>query len=231
MPMIFRMPGVLRGVIRNGNERAVPGEKPMSSSNSSLMSHAERLADLLSLVTGVREVALFGSLAREKERTNANDIDIVILHDGSLPDGSSRVLRGKMFTWRYGSSCMQTCWGIREGKDSLRRLLGIRSYPVLRYIQDNVGCGIDFIFANHAVLTDCDVLRGFSVTCPDPEFSNRVFCELPLVWFDVTVGRFDLRNTIKHKDGICCKPEVSWEKVRGQKGRDPSGISHIISTK
>lgn len=127
-----------------------------------LLEHSERLADNFSLMPGIQLIGLTGSLARWQDREKANDIDLVLLHDGTLPDGSFSVVRGRVIN--HSVYCDVVSWVLKEGEDSLRKLFGDRSYPVRRYIKENVPCKVDIICANAAILTDCG--------------TKKIFCDL-----------------------------------------------------
>lgn len=182
-------------------------------SGSAFLAHAERLADLFSLMPGITAVALTGSLARIEEQEHANDIDLVLFHDGTLDNLSFSIVRGKEYDCMYGVYSETDRWELKQGESILKRLFGDRSHPIRRYITDYVPCKVDIFCANAAVLTDCDALRQFSTTCRDPEFANRIFCEVSLRKFDVFQGKF-LPFNLLHKDGLCCKPRVPWETAR-----------------
>lgn len=186
--------------------------------------HAEHLADLFSLLPGVCEVGLAGSLARVEDQKKANDIDLVILHDGSMADCCFSAVRDTVRDTDYGNICG---WEITAGKKMLTDLLNDRAHAILRYIREHVDCKVDIICANRSVLTDCNALRRFSTeTCPDPEFSSRIFCELPLLKFDRQRGKFGW-GQLKH--GSCCKPRVSWEVVRKLREQGLVDILRLIT--
>lgn len=184
-----------------------------SVSGLALLEHAERLADLFSLMPRVVVVALIGSLARFEDRENANDIDLVLLHVGTHPAVSFSIIRGEVYADFYGGLEKTGRFELKEGESALKRLFGECSYSIQRYIKDHVPCKVDIICANAAVLTDCVALLESSIAYGDYNFARRIFCELPLMKFNLYRGKFE-SGQLMHKAGLCCKPTVPWETMR-----------------
>lgn len=177
-----------------------------------LMECAIQIADYFSMLPVIKQVALTGSLARLNERSKAHDIDLVLFHDGEVPDRMI-TLEGKVESWNpYGIDRVPN----RELFSFLEKLFGASALPIARYLINVVPSKVDIVLAHRRILTDCDYLGKFSVMDKDPDFSKRVFCELPLLGFNVLTGTFS--EALRHRRVYCgCYPAHRWEFVRQER--------------
>lgn len=175
----------------------------------SLMDCAVQLADYFLMFPAIKQIALYGSLARLDERRKANDIDLVILHDGTLKDRMVS-LENRVRQWNpYGVEIVPN-WQLRY---FIKEIFGTDALPLVRYLVEVVPSKVDVIFVHNRILTDCDYLRQFNVMDKDPDFSKRIFCETPLLGFDPLKGDFSLE--IRHRGPSCgCFPARRWETVK-----------------
>lgn len=160
------------------------------------------MADILSRVPGIKQVMLTGSLSRPEGGGMVGDIDLIVLHDGSLQDTAFTVRKGRHEHCQY----MDEVDKIFTGEEGLETLGG----GVLnRYICDVVHCPVDICCADYRVMDDCYFLGRFAAINKDPDFARRVFCEMPLPVFHRELMGFT-DDGVLHKNGKCCKPEKSW---------------------
>lgn len=141
-----------------------------------LLLRADLLSFLLKLDTRVTGVAITGSLARLE--AEIHDIDLVVLHNGSMEDGSCKdPMRNKL----YCNDLLLS--SILESPGLCRALTQARS-----------GVPADFIFVQERVLWDCDYLRSLERKEKFPDFYLRVFNDLPLILLDPFGTRGDLHE-------------------------------------
>lgn len=176
-----------------------------------LMDHARQLADYFSLLPGIENVCLAGSLARSEDRAHAHDIDLVLLHDGTLPDsGGFSLQREETLPYSYGSPS----W-VFTGGHALTCLFRLRAGPIIRYLRTCVPEKVDIICVQKTVLGSCEYLHEISSNPQleyDPDFFRRIFCEVLLLEFDPVRGNFLYR--VRHGDGLCCRPKRTWVDVK-----------------
>lgn len=185
---------------------------------SQLLPKAELISHLLIENALVNGVALSGSLARLE--SNIHDIDLVILHNGSMNDGSSTVPEGiKKINYDNEVILSTAVGGILA-----RRIDQVRGEVPL-----------NLIFVHEKALWDCQYLASLEKKESFSGFYLTLFCQIPLVLLnpgsqrggvkqyteDMEIG--NLKPTIisasysgislKHRCGNPnCRPKQSWEE-------------------
>ncbi|OHA00954.1 MAG: hypothetical protein A3C07_00955 [Candidatus Sungbacteria bacterium RIFCSPHIGHO2_02_FULL_47_11] len=139
-----------------------------------LLPRADLLAFFLMNEAHVTGVAITGSLAR-LERW-CHDIDLVVLHDGALEDGSCSDPDTKI---NYGDRVPLTSF----------------SLPEIAYhlTQARNGVPIDYLCINERILWDCDYLRSCADIEEYSEFYLQIFSE-PLILLNPNHRRGELRK-------------------------------------
>lgn len=108
-------------------------------------------------------VALTGSLARMEE-SKIHDIDLVVFHNGTIPDGSAECPKKERFYF-----------------DSM---------PLSRFLEDDPtelieiargSAPLNMVFVDQKILGDCEYLQTLAKTSQCPDFFFAVFTEIPLL--------------------------------------------------
>lgn len=188
-------------------------------SPETLLPKAELLAFFLTLNKHVTGVALTGSLARFEPRVH--DIDLVVFHDGQLPEGGCRV--------------PETANGL--GHDvSLSAVLGAELARRLATVREEVP--ISYLFVREQALWDCDVLQALKPKEKFPGLYLTIFCQIPFLLLSPDLSRGGIRQFIEEIEPVIlqeakeegkisysgipirhrcgdprCKPEKTWEEV------------------
>lgn len=186
------------------------------------MACAVQLADYFSLLPQVRLAALTGSLARPNERRRARDIDLVLLHDGTLGDRMVTLLGKIEEQGPYGNVYKVPNHSLHL---FLKETFGVDLMSVARFLREKVPCKVDLIMAHVRILAECDYLEQFSVMDGDPDFAKRVFVEIPLLGFDAFRGEFS--QHLRHSGPRCtpaCLPKRSWNEVKQSRKIDTSWL-------
>lgn len=207
-----------------------------------LLPRVDLMSYLLKLDKRVTGVAITGSLARLEPEIH--DIDLVVLHDGSMEDGSCKD---------------PMCEGSYYNNDLL--LCSVLNNSVLSraFTQARFGVPVDFIFVGESALWDCDYLQSLAKKETYPDFYFRVFndADVPLVLLDPLGARGALRERffgikfsiekvfmlerglpktdfaypafkIRHQCNNPCRPKQSWVDCREEiKNRKASMITKV----
>ena len=147
-----------------------------------LIPKMDLLAFLLLLHPHITGVLLTGSLARKERKIH--DIDLVVLHDGEMEDGSAC---DPMKEEPYYSNDLLLATTVSGGPEFLSRALGHARGPV----------PLNYIFVHEEVLWNCAYLQSLSEEERYSEFYKRVFCDIPLLLFDPYSRRGLLRERIE----------------------------------
>jgi len=177
---------------------------------SKLLVQAEKLANYFTRIPELKMVCLSGSLARVAERQEAHDIDLVLLHDGTLTDRRFAFCNRELsFTaWYDGQSSLVDA-------NALTDIFHSNAAPLVNYMERYLTCRADIMIVDHKVLGSCAYLNEISRDPTlefDRDFFRRIFCEIPLLSYDSQSGSFR-EEGIKHGDS-CCLPKRRWEDVR-----------------
>lgn len=190
-----------------------------------LLPKAELISYLLMQNPNVSGVAITGSLARFEDKIA--DIDLVILHNGNMQDGSAHEPRKKL---PYYSNDLILSWVLGSGGVSRQITHARGDVPV------------DFIFVDEKVLWDCEYLGSLEQNEKFKEFYKRVFCDIPLILllpFDrrgrlikhleqkstINLNSCGLQESeffyngmyIRHECGNSeCRPKENWEVCRSR---------------
>lgn len=131
-----------------------------------LLPKAHSLASVLRDCPSVTGVALTGSLARFERLIH--DIDLIILHDSTMPDGSCQ--DPSRITERYALPDLDL--GFTVGRYIAKSLSEIRG-----------DVPVNYIFVHEKALWDCKYLQSLAKLERMPGFYLAVFCQIPLILF------------------------------------------------
>lgn len=149
-----------------------------------LLPRADLLSFLLKLDKRVTGVAITGSLARMEPEIH--DIDLVVLHDKSMEDGSCKdPMRDVLYC------------------DDLLLSTVLENGPLFRAITQARGdIPADFIFVCERVLWKCDYLKSLEAKERFPQFYLRVFKDLPLILLDPFGARGALHERFSDRERV-----------------------------
>lgn len=190
-----------------------------------LLANADCLARFLLENQHVTGVALTGSLARLEPKIH--DIDLVVLHEGALRDGSSSEPSADAEDNYDDAFPLDTAFVIPE-----RKLVSNLRWAA-------AGIPVNYIFVNEKALWDCKYVQSLEERERYQDFFTRVFCDIPLVLLrprqrrGLLQERIELRDTIwlgenfsgvgrmyegmvvRHKCGNPkCQPRETWAECR-----------------
>lgn len=186
-----------------------------------LLPRAELLSCVLQLDSRVIGVALTGSLARLEPKIH--DIDLVVFHGGSMPDGIS-----------------QDPTRIEPYYNDDLFLSSVLMPHISRMLsQVRAGVPINYIFTSIEALWECEYLDSLAREKRMKDFYRRIFCDIPLVILhpmdrfeklinnpvetsSVSLSRNKTINSlyyhglkIKHQcENPACQPKQTWAECR-----------------
>ena len=188
-----------------------------------LLWRAENLAETALLSPHITGVALTGSLARMEPLVH--DIDLVVLHDGTLPIGGiSDPLGGK--DYEEGIDLLYA----KVFQPAVEEKLRVRRGPV----------PVNYICVPDRTLWDCKTVQSMKQYERFPDFYLRVFTDIPLFLLRPRDCLFGIPNhdryaaheiiTIGHRGNqpieavrlkhLCgnldCVPKQTWEECRSE---------------
>lgn len=176
----------------------------MDERTKKLLRVAGILAQLFSKETDVVAVGLTGSLARHEP--NPGDVDLIALHKYGFSDVFTAHLLHEHAPEkepRYPNSGSLSQTFSKSLSKSVENLCELTETPA------------DIIVVPESVLHSCDWLADVTRHEDSTDFYKRIFCELPSLRYDPKEYVFKSPG-LKHKDGKCCFPKVTWTELKEQ---------------
>jgi hypothetical protein len=169
--------------------------------NERMRGVAKMISHILLSGSGVNQVALTGSLARDE--VFVRDIDLVVLH--TLGDKCDLTCH---LNHRIPDSYSVTS---AEPRDFLKDVFSKNLDIAVKAVAGITS--VDLIFVQEKALNDCTYLRSLSTKERYTDFYKRIFCELPLLPYDSYTCEFK-KESLRHNCRETCKPAREWIKVR-----------------
>ena len=162
-----------------------------------LLPKVDLLTFLLMLNPHVTGVALTGSLARKERRIH--DIDLVVLHDGELEDGSAQDPEREE-PYYNNDLILSSVFAATDGPELLSRSLS--------QARDNIP--VNYIFVSEKALWDCGYLARLEREENFPGFYKRVFCDTPLLLLHPYHVRGKLLERIDSRQIVAFESGLFW---------------------
>ena len=174
----------------------------MNEAKKKLLRVAGILAYMFSKEEKVSTVGLTGSLARNE--SNPNDIDLLVLHNHGFHD---------FFTKHINHSHHPEKEPRYTNSGRLSMIFPTSFEKSVEHLCEIAEIKADIIVVPDLVLTDCAWLEESCNYEDITDFYKRIFCELKSLRYDPADHTFKTPE-LKHKDGKCCPPKISWNEVR-----------------
>lgn len=176
----------------------------MDERTKKLLRVAGILAHLFSKEKDVVAVGLTGSLARHEP--NPGDVDLIVLHKFGFHD---------VFTAHLLHEHAPEKEPRYPNSGSLSQTFSKSLSTSVEHLCEMMETRADIIVVPEQVLHSCDWLNLVIDHEDITDFYKRIFCELPSLRYDPKEHVFRSPG-LKHKDGQCCFPKVTWTELKEQ---------------